>query len=285
MSRIPDFKAPQVKVPPVLSDLVYDLRDRRLLPFVALVIVAVLAVPFLLSDSRSEPDRGAAPAPSAVASGSGEAGARLTVVRTDHGLREPRKRLGHLVPKDPFEQQYTGPSGGGGQVSQTSTSSTAIPTETGSAAGGGSPTAVSTPPASTPPAEAPSTGGSSGSPPITLFTFAIDVKVVRIEGGGEARRAPEATTKEHVMPPATLPGKKTEVLTYIGIGPKTENPLFLVSTEVTAVFGEAKCVSGSGSCQLIELEPGFPVTFVYGPNDVRYKVNVLKVQPVAAGHL
>src|SRR6478752_7577292 len=108
MSRLPDFKAPRLRVPLVLSDLFYDLRDRRLLPFVALVIVALLAAPFLLSDSRSGSDPGSASAAPAVESGSGEAAARLTVVRTDHGLREPGKRLGHLVPKDPFEQQYTG---------------------------------------------------------------------------------------------------------------------------------------------------------------------------------
>ena len=86
------------------------------------------------------------------------------------------------------------------------------------------------------------------------------------------------------MPPTTLPGKKTQVLTYIGISPTDRAPLFLVSPEVSSIFGEAKCVSGTGTCQLIELEPNFPVTVVYGPNDVRYKFTVLKVKPVTTGH-
>jgi hypothetical protein len=32
------------------------------------------------------------------------------------------------------------------------------------------------------------------------------------------------------------------------------------------------------------LEEGFPVTFVYGDNDVRYKVNMVKAEPVVNGH-
>ena len=38
-----------------VTDLYYDLRERRLLPLVALVLVAIVAVPFLLS-SGSEPE-------------------------------------------------------------------------------------------------------------------------------------------------------------------------------------------------------------------------------------
>jgi len=66
--------------------------------------------------------------------------------------------------------------------------------------------------------------------------------------------------------------------------PKTHNPLFLVSTDVSAVFGDAKCVTGSDSCQLLELEEGLPETFMYGANDVRLKLTVLNIEPVVTGH-
>jgi hypothetical protein len=69
----------------------------------------------------------------------------------------------------------------------------------------------------------------------------------------------------------------------MGISPKTQQPLLLISDDVTAVYGEGKCLSGSESCQLLEVETGFPTTFVYGAGDVRYKINVLKVEPVATG--
>ncbi len=280
-----ELKMPDLAVPVFLSDLFYDLRDRRLLPLVALIAVAMIAVPFLLSGSGSEEEAEPNPPQAGVSAAPVE---QLTVVSADHGLREPRKRLGHLAAKDPFRQKYSGPGPGSAEVAQTSTStsatdttsvSTETPTET---SGSGAPEA--TPPSSTSPTEVPP-GGTNGAGEITVFTFAADLKIVKTvpkEGGGKTREAP--ITKERVLPPATLPGEKTQVLTYMGISPKEKKPLFLVSDDVTAVFGEADCVAGAGSCQVLELEPGFPLTVVYGPNDVRYKFTVLKVEPVATGH-
>jgi hypothetical protein len=284
-----DLKLPEVRVPLVLSDLFYDLRDRRLFPLVALVIVALVAVPFLLSESGS--GGAAPPIPSPASPGPGAGRAQLTVVGDDHGLREPSKRLAHRSPKDPFRQQYTTPVGGGEPVAQTSTStttSTAVSTENGAGPEGGATTtetSTSAPSETTETTETHSGSGGSATGPITIFTFAIDLKIVKTvpkAGGGVSRGEPE--TRQRVLPPATLPGAKAQVLTYIGISPQTQQPLFMVSDEVSSVFGEAKCVSGTGGCQLLEAEPGFPLTVVYGPNDVRYKFTVLKVEPVAAGH-
>lgn len=281
-----DLKLPEMKVPLVLSDLFYDLRERRLLPLVALLVVALVAVPFLLSDSGTDSEGSATPAPEAGAAQAREV-SQLTVVQTDHGLREPDKRLGHRAPKDPFIQQYTGPANGGAEVAQASTSSTpststSVTTEGGSEPVGGAP---AVPPSSTTPAEpSPASPGTSDDE-ITIFTFAVDLKIVKTttdEDGKKSKSEPE--TRERVLPSATLPGKKTQVITYLGISPKTKKPLFLVSDEVTSIFGEAECVAGSGSCQLLELEQGFPLTFLYGPNDVRYKFTVLDIEPLATGH-
>jgi hypothetical protein len=71
----------------------------------------------------------------------------------------------------------------------------------------------------------------------------------------------------------------------MGLSPKTRKPLFLVSAEVTGVFGEGKCAAGSGVCQLIELEPGFPEVFEYGEGGDRYKLNVTNVEFVVTGHV
>lgn len=284
-----DLKLPEMKVPLVLSDLFYDLRERRLLPLVALLAVALVAVPFLLSDSGSESEE-----PSA--SGAPEAGAakaqevsKLTVVQADHGLRKPDKRLGHRSPTDPFVQQYTGPVNGGAEVAQTSTSetsspttSTSVTTEGGSEPAGGAPAA---PPSSTSPTQPLPADGGVPDDQVTIFTFAVDLKIVKTttdENGKKSKGEPE--TRERVLAGTTLPAKKAQVLTYLGISPKGKQPLFLVSDDVTAIFGEAECVAGAESCQLVELEPNFPITLLYGPNDVRYKFTVLDVEPVATGH-
>ncbi|HEY8816805.1 MAG TPA: hypothetical protein VIP57_17130, partial [Candidatus Dormibacteraeota bacterium] len=105
----PELKMPEVKAPDFLADLYYDLRDRRLLPLVALVVVAIAAVPFLLGGEVEQPTL---PPPGAVALGSsGEKTSRLTVVEATPGLRDYRKRLRGRSPTDPFLQRYTEPAG------------------------------------------------------------------------------------------------------------------------------------------------------------------------------
>ena len=57
--KMPKLKGSDAKVPPVLADLYYDLRDRRLLPLIALILVAIVAAPFLLKE-RADGSGGAA---------------------------------------------------------------------------------------------------------------------------------------------------------------------------------------------------------------------------------
>jgi hypothetical protein len=291
MNRLkgPDLKMPALKIPPAVTDVFYDLRDRRLLPLVALVVVVTAAVPFLLANSGSHPASPPPAARAAVAAAARAGGSRFAVVQVDPGLRNPHKRLAHLHAKDPFKQRFTAPVLKPGSVpttqSPTSTTSFTSGTTTSSTTTTSEPT--STPPSSPPSGGgAPASGGGNGKQPqLTFFAFAIDVKISRTESKADGtKEQSEPETRERVLPATSLPGKKTQVVTYMGISPKTKKPLLLVSTDVSAVFGEAQCVAGSSSCQLLEVEPGFPETFVYGENDVRYKINVLKVEPVATGH-
>lgn len=343
--------AGRVKAPPFLVDLYWDLRDRHLLPLVALAAIACVAAPILLgSSSKSEAP---APTPGTTAGPPSEAveggGRSLALAEAEPGLREPSKRLRGRSAQDPFKPHLpakaSGGSGAGGQgaavppgggESGATIATTTTPAPAEAAAGGGSgsspgsgavggsggsspgggPGGSETGPAERPPAHNPPSGpgggggngagggqggnpgggeggsgsgkggsGSGGSGKIQLFSFAIDVKITKTttEANG-AKSKPRAIEKERVLPPSPLPYKKRQVVTYLGISPTTRKPLFLVSEAVGAVFGEAKCVAGEGRCQLVELEKGFPVTFVYGENDVRYKIQVLKIEPVAVGH-
>jgi hypothetical protein len=110
LKRGPELKLPDVWVPKFLEDLYFDLKDRRLLPVVALALVALVAVPILLSggskESSSEP---AVPPVAAAASGGTADNASLTVVRANPGLRDYRKRLRGRKPTDPFKQRFTAP--------------------------------------------------------------------------------------------------------------------------------------------------------------------------------
>ena len=55
---------------------------------------------------------------------------------------------------------------------------------------------------------------------------------------------------------------------------------FLVSSEVTSIFGDTNCRLGEETCQFIAVEPGFPVVFTYGPNDRKFQLSINKIERV-----
>jgi hypothetical protein len=285
----PELKAPDLKVPTALRDLYLDMRDRRLLPLIGLILVAIVATPFLLGGVSKPPE----PVPGPTGSAPSEE-ASLAVLPAEPGLREPSKRLAGRAAKDPFRPHYTAPvlNKGAATTSETSTStSTSTTTTTTTAPEGGSSEGGASPLPAPSGGGGSAGGGGSGGKSIdeapqgaTLYTLAVTLEVTRIEtkpDGSLDKKGP--TVYKEVLAPTPLPGAKTPVITYLGMGAKHHEPLFLVSNEVTAIFGETNCISGAGTCQLLVLEEGFPVTFVYGDNDVRYKINLLKAKPVVNG--
>jgi hypothetical protein len=287
----PDLKLPEPRVPDFLADLYYDLRDRRLLPLVALAIVAIIAVPILLGrgSGETEPTEAGGSEPPAGAGAS--SASSLTVVRAAPGLRDYRRRLRDRSPVDPFHQRYAAPdlagtdlgSAADGSATATSTSTTTSSTTVTGTTTSSDETSVT----ATGEGGGGNSGGGGGSPPsIAVYSFGIDLEIIRTAtkpDGSKDRGKPQLRRK--VLPPAALPSEKAHVFTYVDVNPKTGKPLLLVSDKATAVYGEAKCLSGAGTCQLLEVEPGVPTTFVYGANAVRFKVTVLRVAPVATGHL
>jgi len=304
--RMPKFSRSSMKAPPVVTDLYQDLRDRRLLPLIALVVVAIVAVPFLLGSDSEE----AVPSPQSMGlleelKAEAADPASLTVVEAKPGLRDYRRRLRGRTPTDPFLQRYTASMLKGSELPEPKKTATddgegeATKTTTatdGSAADGGSDPSpvVTSPPAESSPGGAGSApkdgedqgdGDAGGDQGITLYSFAVDVRIVKTTGEGGTKETDDPIIKHRVLPTTPLPGPKAQVVTYMGISPKTKKPTFLVSTEVTAMFGEGKCAAGTEVCQLVELEPGFPQTFVYGDGGARYKLQVLDVEAVENGRL
>lgn len=293
--KMPDLKA--LKVPGFLVDLYWDLRDRHLLPLLGLLLAAIVAVPFLLGGDSEDPSfsevqKIAEEAATAEASGAGPA--RLSVVEAKPGLRDYRKRLGGRTPTDPFEQRLTAPqvagadlpeakeasssSGGGGESSETTVKAetkggSVTVTETGEP-GKESPDGSVSPP---------SGGDGNG---ITVYRFTVDARIVRTEvDANGVRKTGEPTTRREVVPGTPLPGAKAPAVTYLGLGAKGRKALLLISPDVSAIYGDGECTSGLEACQVIEVEPGFPQTFVYGPNEARYKITVLKIEAIPVGSL
>lgn len=267
LKKGPEINLRDFKVPEFLQDLYYDLKDRHLLPLVALLVVAIVAVPIALGQSGSDPEaegvvEAAVATPSVAPAGSGELVAKATP-----GLRDYRKRLSRMRAENPFKQQYAG----AGDESSGST--------------GGEPTGSTSAPMTEVPAPAPSPLEPSGEPnpdQLKYFSYAIDARIVPVSesgGGGEPqvrRNLPELTM---------LPSRQTPAVIYMGSTKDGKKALMMVSSNVEAIFGDAKCVLGSDSCQLLVMEPGIPETFVYGGEGRTFKIELLKVHLVETDKL
>ena len=274
-SKVSSFKAP-----PFLADVYYDLRDRRLLPLVALVVVAILAVPFLLGDSQESVE---APGLGGVESTEGQptGGSSLTVVKSTPGLRDYRKRLKARSPSDPFVQKYTGvpptsqlksvesEGGGSGGGSSVDPVEAAAESVVGGSSDGGSSPSVEVPPAdggSGSGGSGGNGGGHSGGHPAKggddlddddrLYAYRPDVRF-GVAGSGELRKYED-------LPMASLLPKENPVLIFIGGTEDGSQVVFDVSADVAYVLGEGKCVGGRKSCELLFMRAGDAVTLQTG---------------------
>jgi hypothetical protein len=271
------------EMPTVVTDLYEDLKDRHLLPLVVVLLIAIPAAPILLHGKGSEP----APAPSTAGlpSAGGTGGAQLTVVSDNPGLRDYKRRLGHLQQKNPFKQHFTAPRVAGARLGTTTTTTSTAATSTSgvtSASGGSLPSVSPAPgsdapvPVGSPPASSGGTGNGGGPTKVKVQT-----KFVHYEVDLRAGTPGKTKKRRGVHELQMLPNAKNPVAVFMGVSGDGKRAMFLVSSEVTSTFGDVRCGFGDSSCQLVELTPGIPVTFTYGAHDKRYQINVLKLHRVA----
>jgi len=288
LKKGPELKMPDVKVPDFLLDLYYDLRERHLLPLVAILLVAVVALPIVLSsgssDSEVESEAAIATPSTALPSSS------LVVAKAAPGLRDYRKRLAG-TPTDPFIQQYSNSA-----TSEVSPAGTSVGT-TQSSSPEGSPSGGAEGPSTTIESEAPSPapepshdgapsgdGEPSDTEHLQYYSFAIDVRVVPVPPEGSTSK-PKPSVRRDLPALTMLPSHDTPALTFMTVSKDEKKVLMLVNDNVQGLFGDAVCVVGTDSCQLLALEPGIPVTVVYGADERTYRIEVLKLRLLATEHL
>ncbi len=271
MKKGPELKKPDLKVPDFLLDIYYDLRERHLLPLVALLIVAIVAVPILLgggsSSSEAEEESALATPSTAIPS------SKLVVAKSTPGLRNYRQRLKGEHAKDPFVQQFSGEEGAGGSGSA------------GTPSGGGSEESSVT---------VESSGSSSETTEVTkspeedngepaedgqlkYYSWAIDVRVTPVTSG-KGKEKPQPTVHNNLPDMTMLPSRSVPALTFIGVTKDEKKAVMLVSDKVTGLFGDGVCIVGSEACQLIAIEPGLPETVVYGADSRTYRIEVTKLR-------
>lgn len=268
MKRLgPELKMPEAKMPKVLTDLYGDLRDRRLLPLVALLIVGIVAAPILLGESPADEEE---PAADGAVVATKSKYAQIDVVEATPGLRDYHERL-KGKPTDPFKQKYTSPVLSGSDLPESSETGEADKGEGSGDGSGGS-------------GSGGSGSGGSGGGQVKYYEWVIKIQISRTETDedGNSKMGPPKT-RDGVKSLTPLPGKKAPVITFIGINPKNGKALVSVSSEVSSTFGEAHCVAGADRCDLLEIEAGFPVTFEYGPNAVRYRFKLISIDLIPVG--
>jgi hypothetical protein len=273
-----NLKLPKLTVPSFLTDLFSDLRDRRLLPLIAVLAVGTFAVPFALSDSSSEQPEPVEAGASAVEAPGGEsAGAPLTVVNPETGPRDFRRRLGD-DPDDPFRQHLTSPVLEGGELGSGGATGPTTEIGGGGSAGGESGGTVEQPTgdggSSEPPAGEGETGeGQEPGPPAgPEEPEPAFVVTLRTSSG-------EETTTRKLSETTVLPSEENPVVVFQGLNKKGNKVLLRTSPSVSAVFGDANCLKGTDRCELLEVEPDSPLTFIYGEETERiFRLTVVDIE-------
>lgn len=219
-----------------------DLVEKRLWPVAAVLLIALIAIPVLLSNPA---DGQPAPASTAVAAavGSGDALSAFQPAVNMEGKKssEIRKELEGFETKDPFKPQNV--AGGG------STSGGSVEVQGGDAtAGGGStdPSIADAPPLGTSGGGAVGGGSStdtSGTPTETqtfFYTYAADVRFGK-EGNLDRKTLSQFRS---------LPSSEDPVVVFMGVREDGETAIFLLSSAATS--------TGEGNC-----EPDDTCTFLY----------------------
>lgn len=264
----PEIKLPKslsdVKVPGFLRDIYYELDERHLLPLVIVLVVAIVAVPIALSETVEPTATAGIP----VEAGATASASPIVVSKSLPGLRDYRKRLNDLHSKDPFKQQFNDIEESGVAAPEESS----IPVEVGPEEGGGSPAAPG----------GGGGGGEGGTPPpgtheIKYYSWSIDVRVVPVSSNGKPSKA-KPTVRRNLPELTMLPGRETPAAIFIGPSSDEKKAMMLVSSNVTAVFGDAVCVLGGETCEMLALEKGVPETFVYGGNKRIFRIELLKLR-------
>lgn len=272
LKKGPELKLSELKVPDPLIDVYYDLKERHLLPLVAVLLVAIVAVPIALSQASSSEDSGE-PAVATPSTAGGQGG--QLVATSTPGLRDFRHRLRDLHAKDPFKQQYAEEEAAGESGEGTAESSS----------GGTTPSSETIPPTTTSPGTEPAEEGTRGPGELTYYSYAIDVRVSAggsQDGGSSSKKA---IVRRNLPELTMLPSRETPAVIYMGSTKDGKKALMLVSSNVDSIFGDARCVLGSQTCELLAMEPGLPETFVYGGTGRTYKIQLLKIHLVETDKL
>jgi hypothetical protein len=235
-----------------MRNVFHDLVERRLWPVALVLVLALIAIPILLSHPAST-GPGAPPVAPATAPATGAGGslsAFQPVVNTEGSKSsEIRKSLRGFATKDPFKVQGLPKAGAtSGQLTAAPGAAAATGTTTPTGTTTGTTTGTGTTAGTGTSGSGQSTSGSSDStgsnPTLTYFTYTVDVRF------GKADNLDKKTLERF----RALPSSKNPVVVFMGVKTDGKTAVFLVSS-ATGTTGEGDC------------EPADTCTFLYMKKD------------------
>lgn len=258
--------------PQILSDLYRDLRDRRLLPLVVVLLVGMAVVPIALSKSPEASPPAAAPAPVAAKS---NAPAEQVVV-AHPGLRDYERRLSGDSPKDPFIQQFAGTADTSGSTTDGATEAAGTGAGTGTTTGTGTSSGSTTP------------SSSGGGTTITKTTFGSKYFSYRVKVRAGQLDGTPLKVYDSIGGFVNLPSNKVPAASFLGVTKDSDfnakTAVFLVSSAVSSVDGEGHCTNAGTACQLLELKPGQHEDLVW-VDGLTYRIELVKFNLIARNSL
>lgn len=243
------------KVQKFFGDLVYDMRSRGLLPLAALLVVAMIAVPWYVTRSGAEPGG----TPPAVSPGAQKLAPenQAAVVAYKPGVRDYQDRLAGSE-KNPFRQQYPGTSEGTAAADSVDAAVSGSSTDTG-----GSATPGTKP-----------VGGGDGGSTIRYFYFETDFEFA--EAGKKMSR------RNRISAFDSFPNDSTPVVTFSQVAQDGKHAVFLVSRDVVGVDGDGTCWPKPEQCEAIALAEGDTVEMTYAKTNKVYRFKVARIEFVTS---
>ena len=251
-----NFQSPQL-----LTDLYSDLRDRRLLPLIVVLLAGMVLVPIALSKSSKSPPPTAPGPVTAVPSKSSVPATQVAL--SDPGLRDYKRRLSGDAPQDPFLPQLGASFGSGTSTSAGSSTGGLTPTgglpPTTSSGSNVGLTAEGKAAAAAAGASTPTGGSSTQSSPTPTTTSQNKYFFYRVKlRTGEVGQ--KMTVRDSVGTLTPLPSKNVPALEFLGVTTNSSfqptMAVFLVSSAVSSIDGEGTCTFAGTYCQILSLKPG-----------------------------
>lgn len=246
----------------LVQDTWEDLRERRLWPIVLVLVLALIAIPFLLTRSAETPLPGAPPAVAPPV-----ADERTAVKLDDDGgaaASGTGSSLERFAESDPFTPPAAIARAGRSATAQATVAST-VDSAQGGGGGGGS---DSSPPSTDRGRPAPVVP-----PQVRTKTSEYEYVADVTFWNGERRRALRGLRKLDMLPNQSAP-----VLIFMGTSGNGGNAVFLVDSTLAA-RGEGQCVPNPENCAYVHVGPGAEHLFTTEEGDA-YRLRVEEIRRV-----